>query len=251
MSAKVIVCIPARYESTRFPAKILACQTGKYLIQHSYEQALKAKLPAKVLIATDDERIMVAAAEFGASCVMTRSDHQSGTDRIAEAMAQKEMARQEADIVVNLQGDEPEIDPAHIDMVANLLIQHHDVPMATLACPLQNGNQVANPNIVKVITDTKGCALYFSRSVIPYDRDASGPGKAANYLRHIGLYAYRLAFLQTITQQPQTPLEKMEKLEQLRVLEHGYRIQVGRVAHCCDGIDTPEQYQAFVERLRN
>lgn len=246
MSVKVVVCIPARYESTRFPAKILAHQTGKYLIQHTYEQALKAKLPTQVLIATDDERIMDAAAEFNAPCVMTRRDHQSGTDRIAEAIA-----KTEADIIVNLQGDEPEIDPTHIDQVADLLIQNQDVPMATLGCPLENADQVANPNIVKVITDIHGRALYFSRSVIPYNRDTAGIGTPANYLRHIGIYAYRKEFLETITQQAQTPLEKTEKLEQLRVLEHGYRIQVGRVAFTCDGIDTPEQYAAFVDRLKS
>jgi 3-deoxy-manno-octulosonate cytidylyltransferase (CMP-KDO synthetase) len=253
LSVKVVVCIPARYESSRFPAKVLAHETGKYLIQHTYEQALKAGLPAKVLIATDDERIRAAAAEFGAPCVMTRVDHQSGTDRIAEAAAQED-----ADIIVNLQGDEPEIDPAHIDLVASLLIQNQkskikneNVPMATLGCPLTHADQVANPNIVKVITDVQGRALYFSRSVVPYDRDAGGIGVPANYLRHIGIYAYRKDFLQTITQHPQTPLERTEKLEQLRVLEHGYAIQVGRVDHTCDGIDTPQQYQAFVERLKH
>lgn len=243
---KVVVCIPARYESSRFPAKVLARATGKYLIQHTYEQALKATLPNQVLIAADDPRVLDAAAEFGAPCVMTRSDHQSGTDRIAEAVATVD-----ADIVVNLQGDEPEIDPAHIDQVADLLINNPDSPMATLGCPLQTPEQVANPNIVKVITAVNGRALTFSRSILPYDRDAGGIGVPSQYLRHIGIYAYRKDFLLNITCQAQTPLEKTEKLEQLRVLEHGYAIQVGRVNHSCDGIDTPEQYQIFVERLRN
>jgi 3-deoxy-manno-octulosonate cytidylyltransferase (CMP-KDO synthetase) len=245
-SVKVVVCIPARYESSRFPAKVLARETGKYLIQHTYEQALKAALPDRVLIAADDQRILDAAAEFTAPCVMTRQDHQSGTDRIAEAVA-----REEADIIVNLQGDEPEIDPAHLDLVADLLVQHPDIPMATLGCPLESEAQVANPNIVKVITTVDGRALYFSRSVLPHDRDRNGIGDPSRYLRHIGIYAYRKEFLQRITQQPQTPLEKTEKLEQLRVLEYGYAIQVGRVNHSCDGIDTPEQYQQFVERLKN
>jgi len=246
-SVKVVVCIPARYESSRFPAKVLACETGKYLIQHTYEQAMKAALPDKVLIAADDQRILDAAMEFAGPCVMTRRDHQSGTDRIAEAVAQEE----EADIIVNLQGDEPEIDPAHLDQVASLLVEHPDIPMATLGCPLEREAQVANPNIVKVITAMDGRALYFSRSVLPHDRDAGGIGEPSRYLRHIGIYAYRREFLQQITQQAPTPLEKTEKLEQLRVLEYGYAIQVGRVNHSCDGIDTPEQYQQFVERLRN
>lgn len=245
-SVKVLVCIPARYESSRFPAKVLAHQTGKYLVQHTYEQALKASLPAKVLIATDDKRVLEAADSFGAPCVMTRVDHQSGTDRIAEAVAHEEV-----NIIVNLQGDEPEIDPAHIDLVIELLLKDKDVPMATLGCPLHQADQIGNPNIVKVIVDVRGRAIYFSRSVIPYDREAQGIWSATQYLRHIGMYAYRKDFLLELTTLPQTPLEKTEKLEQLRAVEHGYPILVGRVDHMADGIDTPEQYTAFVERIKH
>jgi len=238
----VIICIPARYESTRFPGKMLARDTGKYLIQHTYEQALKAKIPSQVIIAADHENIMDAAKSFGAPCVMTRPTHQSGTDRIAEAVS-----GMEADIIVNLQGDEPLIDPSHIDLVANLLRQNPNSPMATLAAPLTERDHIENPNIVKVITDQSGRAIYFSRSVIPYDRDAQGVGSDTPYTRHIGIYAYRKDFLLTLTSLAQTPLEKTEKLEQLRVLEHGHNILVGHVEHVSDGIDTAQQYEHFVK----
>ena len=227
---------------------MLAKETGKYLIQHTYEQACKATLPSEVLIATDDQRIVSAAQQFGAPCVLTAKDHQSGTDRIAEACVSID-----ADIIVNLQGDEPQINPDHIDQVAELLA-HADQPahskdccvMSTLGAPIQTPDEVTNPNIVKVVTDVAGRAIFFSRSAIPYHRQHGGIGPANNYLRHIGIYAYRKAFLKKITTLAQTPLEKTEMLEQLRVLEHGYHIQVGRVDHVCDGIDTPEQYERFV-----
>ncbi len=246
MNVKILVCLPARYDSQRFPGKVLADQTGKPLIQHTYERACQASLPSAVLIATDHTRVQAAAEAFGAPCVMTRPDHPSGTDRIAEAVADRD-----ADIVVNLQGDEPEIDPAHIDLVARLLVDHADVPMATLCAPLASAEQIANPNIVKVVTTLQGRALMFSRSVLPYDRQAGGVGRTTSYFRHIGIYAYRKDFLQTITQLPPSPLELTEKLEQLRVLEHGYAIVVGRVESVCDGIDTTEQYQAFVQRMKS
>ncbi len=242
---KIVVCIPARYASTRFPGKVLAKDTGKFLIQHTCEQAQKAKLPQRVIIAADDARIVAAAQTFGAECVLTSPEHQSGTDRIAEATANVD-----ADIVVNVQGDEPEIDPDHIDSLAQLLIDNPDGPMATLVAPFASADQVANPNIVKVVTGITGRAIYFSRSPIPYDRDKAGIGLAGQYWRHIGIYAYRKDFLRRITQLPQTPLEKLEKLEQLRALENGFPILVGRVDRTRDGIDTPEQYAAFVERYR-
>ena len=299
---KVLAVIPARYSSTRFPGKILAKDTGKYLIQHTYERACLAKLPEKVLIAADDEKVMAAAKTFGAECVLTSIEHQSGTDRIAEAVAKIADSGQRIvdsekkeklnairytlnanDIVVNLQGDEPEIDPANVDYLAKLLIDNPDYPMATLAAPFENIEQVADPNIVKVIisscvvgdayrvkeemdsrlrgndntqytirnTQHKiGRAIYFSRSPIPYDREKCGVGDVRQYLRHIGIYAYRRDFLLKITALPQTPLEKIEKLEQLRALENGYSILVGKVEHTCDGIDTPDQYAAFVKRVK-
>lgn len=240
---KVLACIPARYGSTRFPAKVLAKETGKFLIQHTYERACQAKLIEKVLIATDDERVFDAARSFGADVVMTSREHQSGTDRIAEAVGDIDV-----EIVVNLQGDEPEIDPNNIDLVAELLLNNPDYPMATLVARFQRPEQILDPNIVKAVLDQNGAAIYFSRSVIPYDREKAGVGDIDLYLRHLGIYAYRKDFILTVTKLPQTPLEKIEKLEQLRVLENGYKILTGKVTHIADGIDTPEQYSAFVAR---
>jgi len=283
---KIVACIPARFSSTRFPGKVLAKDTGKFLIQHVYEQACQAKLIDRVIIAADDRRVVEAAKSFGAECVLTSVKHQSGTDRIAEAVKNVD-----ADIVVNLQADEPEIDPDNIDYVARLLADNPDYPMATLAAPFDNAKQIADPNIVKVVVsscvpstalgtgvrdascekkemdsrfrgndstqyarrntqDDIGRAIYFSRSPIPYDREKAGIGKLEQYLRHIGIYAYRKEFLLKITALPQTPLEKIEKLEQLRALENGFSILVGRVKHTCDGIDTPEQYAEFVKRYK-
>ena len=240
---KIVAVIPARLSSTRFPEKVLAKDTGKFLIQHTYEQACLAKLPEKVIIAADDERVVAAAYTFGADCKLTSPEHASGTDRIAEVAEELDV-----DIVVNLQADEPEIDPDNIDLLAKLLIDNPDYPMATLAAPFQNIKQIADPNIVKVILDRNHGAIYFSRSVIPYDRQAGGIGSVNQYLRHIGIYAYRKDFLLKITKQPQTPLEKIEKLEQLRAIESGCKILVGKVTRTCDGIDTPDQYAEFVNR---
>ena len=265
---RIVVCIPARYASTRFPAKVLARDTGKYLIQHTWEQARRARLPERVVIAADDEKIVEAASEFGAECVLTSPEHNSGTDRIAEAVGQSD-----ADIVINVQGDEPRIDPEHIDLLARLLLENSDAPMATLAAPFAAREQVGDPNVVKVVVSSldggqargpapthdarrtthdapPARAIYFSRSVIPYDRDHAGVGDVGDYLRHMGIYAYRRDFLRTITSLPQTPLEKLEKLEQLRAIENGYTILVGKVEHTCEGIDTPEQYAAFVQQWR-
>ena len=242
---KVLACIPARYGSTRFPGKVLAKDTGKFLIQHTYERACAASLPDKVIIAADDKRIADAAQAFGAGCILTSPEHKSGTDRIAEAVADINV-----DIVVNLQADEPEIDPKNIDYVAQFLIDNPDCPMATLAAEFQNADQITDPNIVKVITDCNNRAIYFSRAPIPYDREKAGIGNQHRYLRHLGIYAYRKEFLLNITALPQTTLEKIEKLEQLRAIENGFPILVGKVKHACDGIDTPEQYAKFVKRYK-
>jgi 3-deoxy-manno-octulosonate cytidylyltransferase (CMP-KDO synthetase) len=243
---KVAVVIPARYDSKRFPGKVLAKDTGKYLVQHTYEQAIKAKLASEVIIAVDDERIAAAVKAFGGRCVMTSEDHQSGTDRIAEVASTLK-----SDVIVNLQADEPEINPSHIDRVVDLLNETGDGDMATLGCEFQNPQQVADPNIVKVITDSFGRAIYFSRAVIPFDRDAGGVGPIQYYLRHIGIYAYRREFLLELTTLSQTPLERIEKLEQLRAIENGHTILVGQVEHVNDGIDTPQQYQEFVKRYQS
>jgi 3-deoxy-manno-octulosonate cytidylyltransferase (CMP-KDO synthetase) len=240
---KVVVCIPAHYASIRFPGKVLAKDTGKFLIQHTYEQARKAKLPEKVIIAADDEKIIAAAKSFGAACVLTSPKHSSGTDRITEALCGVDV-----EVIVNVQADEPEIDPQNIDHLAELLMENPDYPMGTLAADFQNREQVADPNIVKVIVDCAGRAIYFSRAVIPFDREKTGIGTVEQYLRHIGIYAYRKEFLLRFTSLPQTPLEKIERLEQLRAIENGFDILVGKVGHTNDGIDTPEQYAEFVKR---
>ncbi len=263
---KILVCIPARYGSTRFAGKVLAKDTGKFLIQHTYERATLAKLPEKVIIAADDERIADAARTFGAECILTSIKHKSGTDRIAEAVLKIADSGQRGadekklnaihytlnanDIVVNLQADEPEINPENIDYVAKLLIDNPDYPMATLAAELQGPEQLANPNVVKVIIDHDNKATHFSRAAIPYNIVKAGLGETQQHLRHLGIYAYRKEFLLKFTALPQTPLEKIEKLEQLRAIENGIAIIVGKVKHTCDGIDTPEQYAEFVKRYK-
>jgi len=244
-SVRIVACIPARYGSTRFPGKVLAADTGKSLIQHTYERACLAKLPEQVIIAADDDKVVTAAKDFGANCVLTGAEHKSGTDRIAEAVADMDV-----DIIVNIQADEPEIDPENIDYLARLLVENPQYPMATLAADFTNAEQIADPNIVKVITDGSGGAIYFSRAPIPYDRDKAGIGRTAQYQRHIGIYAYRKDFLLKITKLPQSPLEKTEKLEQLRAIENGFAILVGKIKHTCQGIDTPDQYAEFVKRYK-
>lgn len=240
---RVLACIPARYGSTRFPGKVLAKDTGRFLIQHTYERTLRARRVDQVLIATDSNEVRRACESFGATCVMTSADHQSGTDRIAEAVADIDVG-----VVVNVQADEPEIDPGNIDYVAELLLDRPDCSMATLVARFRTKEKIGDPNMVKVIVDSDGNAICFSRSVIPFDRDAGGVGHIDEYLRHVGTYAYRKEFLLRVTSWPQTSLERTEKLEQLRVIENGFHIFVGKVEHTCDGIDTPQQYAEFVKR---
>ncbi len=239
----VVIIIPARYASTRFPGKPLADLWGKPILQHVWERARQAKLASRVIIATDDERIASAGRGFGAPArpgevFMTRLDHPSGTDRVAEAAAQIE-----ADLIVNLQGDEPLIDPAAIDAAIAPLLDDPAIPMGTLCCPIEEVADLANPNVVKVVCDRNGFALYFSRLPIPFVRDR---GADTVRHRHIGLYVYRRDFLLGLAQLAPTPLEQAEKLEQLRVLEHGYRIRVVQVSRVSPGVDTPEE----LERLR-
>lgn len=240
---KVIVVIPARYGSTRFEGKVLANASGKFLVQHVYERALCAKSVERVLVATDSDEVMRACESFGAECVMTSEAHQSGTDRIAEAVRDIE-----TDVVINLQADEPEIEADNIDYLAGLLGENPGADMATLVADFSDAGQIADPNVVKVIVDKAGRAIYFSRSVIPYDRESGGVGHVKGYLRHLGIYAYRKAFLLKFTELGQGELEKREKLEQLRAIEYGYSIAAGKVAHGWDGIDTIGQYKAFVKR---
>jgi 3-deoxy-manno-octulosonate cytidylyltransferase (CMP-KDO synthetase) len=241
-----VAIIPARLGSTRFPRKVLADLTGKPLVRHVWERARMASSVSRVVIATDDESVRDAVRAFGAECVMTRADHLNGTSRLAEAAA---ILNLEPDrVIVNVQGDEPELEAETIDAAVGVL-ERTGAPMATAAAPFAPPDDPADPNIVKVVCRLDGTALYFSRSPIPYDRDRDGGADAA-VLRHIGLYVYRRAFLERYVSLPATPLERCEQLEQLRALQHGHAIGVAIVKEARAGIDTPEQYRAFVERQR-
>ncbi len=247
-ATRIVAVIPARYQSVRFPGKMLARQTGKPLIQHVYERARGAASVAEVLIATDDERIAEAARAFGALVVMTRTDHANGTSRIAEAIDGIP-----CDIVVNVQGDEPELDPGIIDAAIDALVSDPSAVVSTVISPFAPGEDPSNPNVVKcVCAATAGGlrALFFSRSVIPCDRDGLGSAAAAQPMKHVGLYVYRREFLAEFVRLSPTPIEQTEHLEQLRILEHGHTIAVAiRVTHA-QGIDTPAQYEQFVARYR-
>jgi 3-deoxy-manno-octulosonate cytidylyltransferase (CMP-KDO synthetase) len=243
---KTAIVIPARYASSRLPAKPLLRETGKYLIQHVYERACESKADT-VIVATDDARIFQAVESFGGNVAMTRQDHPSGTDRVAEVAANLD-----ADIIVNVQGDEPLIEPGALDMLARLLVQDPEAKMATLATPIATLELWRDPNCVKVVCDKQGRALYFSRSPIPFVRDGE-PNFAKQpwrFLQHLGLYAYRRRFLLKLAKLLPGPLEETEKLEQLRVLTLGFRIQVGVVPTAHRGVDTSADYQRFVEIYR-
>jgi len=236
-----IVVIPARFGSTRFPAKILASETGRPLVQHVVDQVRKCKRVKEIVVATDDQRIADALNPFDTHCVMTDPSHQSGTDRIAEVMK-----RSVEPIVVNVQGDEPEIEPEIVDQLIERL-ENSDEDMATAATRFAPGSDPGNPNLVKVICDQNGRAIYFSRSPIPFHRDATFTQNVP-YDLHLGIYAYRREFLLEFASWQPTPLEMTEKLEQLRAIEHGRSIFVLKVNRATHGIDTPEQYAAFVKR---
>jgi 3-deoxy-manno-octulosonate cytidylyltransferase (CMP-KDO synthetase) len=243
------VVIPARYASTRLPHKMLLRETGKSLLQHTYEAALAASRPAGVIIATDHPEIARDVQRFGGSCVMTSPDCQSGTDRVAEVSR----TLHSTDIVVNVQGDEPEMAPANIDRVIELLEQDRSAPMATLAAPLPSAEQLTYPSCVKVVFDLNGRALYFSRSPIPFLRDpdpAQPFNKPTIFYQHLGIYAFRRETLPRIVALPPSTLEQAEKLEQLRMLQSGGTILVAVVDQVNNGIDTPADYAAFVARQK-
>jgi len=233
---KVVGIVPARYASTRFPGKPLVLLTGRPLIQHVIERCRQAKCLDEVIVATDDSRIAEAAQKF-CRVEMTRPDHASGTDRIAEVAA-----RCAGDAVVNIQGDEPLIDPAVIDTVAGALVNNE---MSTAATPIRNPAELDNPNVVKVVVNAAGRALYFSRRTIPYLREAAGSSvneqlAAFLFLKHLGIYGYRRETLLRLVKFPVSPLENAEKLEQLRALENGIPITVVKVEYDSVGVDTPE-----------
>jgi 3-deoxy-manno-octulosonate cytidylyltransferase (CMP-KDO synthetase) len=236
---RVVGLIPARWASKRFPGKALVELCGKPLIQHVVERASRAKSLSEVIVATDDARIAEVVRGFGGKIQMTSAAHPSGTDRIAEVA--QDLA---CDLVVNIQGDEPLIDPAEIDAAAAPLLTDPSIPMGTLACPLAL-EQAADPNAVKVVVGLNGFALYFSRAPIPYLRDGH-QGGASPYLLHIGLYVYRREVLLRLARLAPTPLEERERLEQLRALEHGIRIRVVATEKRSIGVDTPED----LERVR-
>lgn len=244
---RVAIIIPARYSSSRLPAKPLLRETGKYLIQHVYERAVEARCADETIVATDDERIFDAVRQFGGRVVMTRQDHASGTDRIAEVAAHLD-----CDVVVNLQGDEPQFEPENLDLLSELLRADSRFDMATLAVPINDLSTFLNPNVVKVVCDDDGRALYFSRSPIPMARDGEPDfsRRPAQFLQHLGVYAYRRAFLLRIAATRPHPLEVCERLEQLRVLGNSGQIRVGLVARAHRGVDTPEDYAAFVRSYR-
>lgn len=234
---KFQVIIPARYASTRFPGKPLAEIAGRPMIVHVCERAAKSGA-AGVHVATDDERIALAVRAHGHAAIMTRADHASGTDRLAEA-AQK-LGLGERQIVVNVQGDEPLIAPRLITQVARMLEKRRDAAVSTACHPIHDEASAASPNVVKVVLDSQGYALYFSRSRIPYPREA-----AAHCYRHAGIYGYRVGFLKRYARLKASPLEKAEALEQLRVLWHGHRIAVAvSQADIPPGVDTPEDLEA-------
>lgn len=228
--------IPARYASTRFPGKPLATLAGKPVIEHVYRRVVEAL--GSAYVATDDDRIAQAVERFGGQAVMTQADHKSGTDRIAEAL---EKTGREVDVVVNVQGDEPFITTRQIETLCHCF-DDEQTQIATLGKPFESMEAVENPNSPKIVTDLKGFALYFSRSVIPYVRGFEQTDWLSHfpYLKHLGIYAYRTEVLREITQLPQSPLEKAESLEQLRWLQAGYRIKVGITNEETVGIDTPE-----------
>lgn len=246
-----IVIIPARYGSTRFPGKPLVDIAGKPMIAHVVERAMQANAE-NVFVATDDDRIADCVKGFGGQVVMTRTDHQSGTERLAEVV--ENLKCDDETIVVNVQGDEPHVPVDIIQQVARNLHEHPEAVMATLGCPITAAAEFYNPNVVKVVTDCNGLALYFSRSPLPYVRDAMLDGNTTKsaqdsdidfaqygFMRHIGIYAYRAGFIKQYISMEATPLEQIESLEQLRVLYHGFKIHVDKaVATPPPGIDTPE-----------
>lgn len=230
----ILGVIPARYASVRFPGKSLALIAGKPMIQHVWERATQSRYLSQVTIATDDERIAAAAHAFGAPVRMTRSDHASGTDRVAEVAASTD-----ANVIVNIQGDEPLIDPGAIDTAILALLDEPGCEMATLKRKISNPAEIENPNVVKVVTARNGDALYFSRHAVPFDRGASG-----EWWKHIGIYVYRRALLLGYSALPVGPLEQAERLEQLRALENGIPIRVAETEYDTIGVDTPEDLAA-------
>ena len=241
---RAVGVIPARWGSTRFEGKVLAKISGKPMIEHVWQRCKQSRLLRDVIIACDDERILKAARAFGAKAVLTSKDHASGTDRTAEAAVNVP-----AEIIVNIQGDEPLIHHSVIDSLVTALSKDPDCLMATAIKLVRAKDELENPNVVKVVVDAQGNALYFSRSVIPYDRDKAGIQKI-KYYKHLGIYAYRRNFLLKFKDMPKSRLEQAEQLEQLRALEAGVKIKTVLTDIETIGVDTPEDLARVEQILR-
>ncbi len=246
---QAIGMIPARLQSSRLPRKLLLAETGKPLIQYTWEAASRAECLSEVIVATDSAEIAEVVRGFGGRCEVT-GEHASGTDRIAEVVRR---CCPDTDLVVNIQGDEPEIDPAHIDRLVGMLADHPSAEMATLATPITNRAELDDSSCTKVVCAADGRALYFSRATIPHCRDVSPDELLAAdspWLLHLGVYVYRRDDLLKLTALPPSRLERLEKLEQLRALEAGFAIQVAVIEHRSVGIDTRSDYDRFKEKVK-
>ncbi len=241
---KIVGVIPARWASTRFKGKVLAKIQGLPMIQHVWQRAKQSQLLDEVIIACDDERIFKAASDFKAKAVMTKPSHPSGTDRVIEAVENMEV-----DIIVNIQGDEPLVQPQVIDALAKALLDDQNVAVATVIKLITQEEEIANPNVVKIVVDHNKDALYFSRSPIPFNRDQK-KGKEIPYYKHLGLYAYRKSFLKIFKNFKPSPLEQIEKLEQLRILEAGFKIRTVETPFESTGVDTKEDLQRVEALLK-
>ncbi len=239
---KILCVIPARYASTRLPGKPLKDVAGKPMICRVYDRASQAKTLSGVVVATDDERILRAVEDHGGRAMMTAKDHPTGTDRLAEVAE----AYPDVDLIINVQGDEPLIEPPLIDELGRAFDDDAELQMATVMTPMEDEAEQKNPNNVKVVTDKNGCALYFSRSLLPYPRNDAG----TPVYKHIGIYAYRRDFLLAYAKMTPTPLERAESLEQLRALENGYKIKCIRTNARFVGVDTPEDLAKVNEIYR-
>lgn len=247
MTAHIV--IPARLASTRLPEKLLLKAGGKSVLQHTYEAALRAQSVSGVTVAVDDPRLATEVDGFGGQALLTRQDHPCGTDRIAEVAA----LLTDVDLIVNVQGDEPEIDSAAIDLVVSMLESNPGAAMATVATPIRDGKLLDDPSCVKVVMGAGQRAVYFSRAAVPHVRggvnEAQLLAEPPHFWHHVGLYAYRRDFLLWFAGQPPGQLEQLEKLEQLRAIEAGRQIVVGRVESAARGIDTLEDFEAFRQRV--
>lgn len=242
-NSRVVIVIPARYGSVRLPGKPLLSLAGRPMIERVYERAKQAKMAGRVIVATDDQRIVKAVEEFGGEARMTRTDHRTGTERIAEVAAHTE-----GDVFVNVQGDEPLLDPAAVDTAVNTLLEEPAAAIATVAVPIRTPGDIMDPNVVKTVLDFEENALYFSRAPIPWVRDSAAKVHA-RHLKHLGLYVFQREALLEYPTLPQGELERIEQLEQLRWIENGWKIRVAEVEHDAVSVDVPEDVKRVEELL--